>query len=87
MLSIYLDPAKFRANDEYAADINRFIAWVKSSKTVTPDGEILMPGEIEERTKARRLRDGIYLDAATVGQIAQVCASRGVRADELGLGK
>ena len=45
--------------------LRRFIDWVKSSKKEREDGEILMPGEIEEKTKAKRLRDGIELDDIT----------------------
>ena len=52
--------------------------FVKSSEKVTPDGEILMPGEIEERTKAQRLREGIELDETTWGQIMATCRSLGV---------
>jgi hypothetical protein len=35
-----------------------------------PGGEVLLPGEIERRTRARLERDGIALDAVTRGQIA-----------------
>jgi uncharacterized oxidoreductase len=65
MLSIYLDPARFQSEPAFAAEIQRFIAWVKSSQKATPDGEILMPGEIEERTRARRLQGGIEIDETT----------------------
>ena len=51
---------------------------VKSSAKATPDGEILMPGEIEERTRAKRLKDGIEIDTTTWGQIADVAKSVGV---------
>jgi len=80
MLSILLDRSFFRGEDEFAAEVNRFIAWVKSSAKTTRDGEILMPGEIEERTKVRRLRDGIELDATTWKQIQETCAKVGVPA-------
>ena len=78
MLSIFLDPARFQADAAFAAEVNRFVAWVKSSEKATSDGEILMPGEIEERTKARRLRDGIELDETTWSQIAETARSAGV---------
>jgi uncharacterized oxidoreductase len=71
MLSIILDPSIFQSDTAFATEIERFIEWVKSSETVTEDGEILMPGEIEERTKALRLRDGIDLDATTWSQIVE----------------
>ncbi len=57
MLSIFLDISFFQSNAAFAAEITRFIDWVKSSARRTPDGEILMPGEIEERTRTQRLRE------------------------------
>jgi uncharacterized oxidoreductase len=71
MLSIFIDPNVFVDDAGFTAEIDRFISWVKSSATVAKDGEILMPGEIEERTKARRLRDGIDIDETTWKQITQ----------------
>ena len=66
-----------------AAEMNRFVTWVKSSATVTPNGEILMPGEIEERTKAQRLRDGIDLDATTWTQILDTAKAAGVGQEQV----
>lgn len=68
MLSIYLDPNAFRADAGFSAEVDRFVTWVKSSPTVV-GGEILMPGEIEERTKAARLRDGIEIDDTTWAEL------------------
>jgi hydroxycarboxylate dehydrogenase B len=78
MLSIILDPSVFQSNAAFAAEIERFIAWVKSSETVNAAGEILMPGEVEERTKASRLRDGIELDTNTWSEIVEAAASVGI---------
>jgi uncharacterized oxidoreductase len=54
------------------------IEHVKSSKTVTPDEEILVPGEPEARARARRLREGIELDDTTWGQLVATGESLGV---------
>jgi uncharacterized oxidoreductase len=78
MLSIFLDVSAFQADAAFSAEVERFIAWVKSSAKATPDGEILMPGEIEERTKARRLRDGIDIDETTWAQILDTARSVGL---------
>lgn len=78
MLSIYLDPAAFGSSEEFSTEARRFIEWAKSSKTVTPDGDILMPGEIEQRNRVQRLRDGIELDETTWGQINATAASLNV---------
>jgi uncharacterized oxidoreductase len=78
MLTIVIDPARFRALDEFHQDVADFIAWVKSARTVTSDGEILMPGEPEHRSRERRLRDGIPLDETTWSQIQDVARSLGL---------
>jgi uncharacterized oxidoreductase len=80
MLSIFLDPTRFQSDAGFTAEVNRFIAWVRSSEKATEGGEILMPGEIEERTKAKRSRDGIELDETTWSQIAETAKSVGVSA-------
>jgi uncharacterized oxidoreductase len=77
MLSIIIDGSCFIDDDAFAVEMNRFVAWVKSSATVMPNGEILMPGEIEERTKAQRLRDGIAIDQTTWAQIRNTAQSVG----------
>lgn len=78
MLSIILDPSFFQTDAAFAAEVQRFIAWVKSSEKVVHDGDILMPGEIEERTKQKRLRDGIDIDDMTWRQIVETAKKVGV---------
>jgi uncharacterized oxidoreductase len=83
MLSIFLDSSRFQEDQAFANELTRFIDWVKSSATVTPNGEILMPGEIEEQTKAKRLRDGIDIDETTWGQILQTAGAAGLSRDRI----
>lgn len=78
MLSIYLDSSFFQKDADFAAEIQRFIAYVRSSAKVTPTGDILMPGEIEERTKAQRSRDGLEIDATTWSQLVETAKSLGI---------
>jgi uncharacterized oxidoreductase len=81
MLSIILDQRMFQSEEAFAAEIERFITWVKSAETVAPGGEILMPGEIEARNRVQRVRDGIELDMTTWGQLVSVGKSVGVTID------
>jgi len=83
MLSIYLDPGRFQAEPALAAEIRRFVGWVKSSARATPGGDILMPGEIEDRTRALRLREGIDIDATTWAQLVAAAKSVGLREDAI----
>ena len=82
MLSIYLDPARFQSDAAFGAEVNRLIAWVKSSEKAAPNGDILMPGEIEERTRAQRLREGIELDETTWTQIRDTAKAVGLAEPE-----
>src|SRR5262249_26880925 len=83
MLSVYLDPSHFQADEAFATEVNRFIAWVKSSERAAADSDILMPGEIEERNKAKRLREGIDIDETTWSQILKCAESVGLRQEQI----
>jgi uncharacterized oxidoreductase len=83
MLSIILDPSRFQEDAAFGAEVSRFVAWVKSSAKAAPDGDILMPGEIEERTKAQRLRDGIPMDETTWKQIRDTAKTVGLSDEEI----
>jgi uncharacterized oxidoreductase len=83
MLSIYLDPDRFASDTAFAAEIQRFIAWVKSSAPAAPGGEILMPGEPEERTRAQRLRDGVDLDETTWAQLLDTARGVGLSPEQI----
>jgi uncharacterized oxidoreductase len=86
MLVILLDPAAFggdgKAGLAFTEDVQRFVEWVKSARTADPNGEILLPGEIEERTRAKRLQDGIEIDDKTWGDILASAESLGMARSE-----
>lgn len=77
MLSIYLDPNKLGSPGPMFEEIRRYVDFVKSSRPTTPDGEVLIPGEIEDRNRAAR-RNGLELDDATWTQIVGAAESVGV---------
>ena len=75
MLSILLDPAAFQVQDSLADEARKFVDFVKSSEKVSPDAEILMPGDVERRNRAERTAKGIELDDKTWSQIEAVAAA------------
>jgi hydroxycarboxylate dehydrogenase B len=75
MLSLVFDAEAFCGADAFRAEIARLAAWVKASPPAVPGGEVLLPGEIERRTRARLERDGIPLDVMTRRQIADRVAA------------
>ncbi|HXP97263.1 MAG TPA: malate/lactate/ureidoglycolate dehydrogenase [Telmatospirillum sp.] len=63
ILSIIIDPARMGGADSFAAEIEDFFPWVRQSRTI--EGEMLFPGEPEQRKKSERLARGIEVDETT----------------------
>jgi uncharacterized oxidoreductase len=78
MLSVFFDPTFFQSADGFAQEIEKFIDHVQSSRVLTPEGEILMPGEPEARSRTRKRREGITIDDTTWRQIVATGESLGV---------
>lgn len=77
MLSIYIDPLRLQTAEALFPEIQRFVDCVKTSRPAEPGGEILIPGEIEERNRAER-QHGIELDDTTWQQIVEIAVECGV---------
>lgn len=61
MLSIYMSVDRFDTDDTYASELKRYIDYVKSTRPVVEGGEVLVPGEPEQRNRSERLAKGIPL--------------------------
>ena len=77
MLSLYLDPDGFGAED-FAASAREYAGYVKASRPAHPGGEVLIPGEPESRTRADRLKNGIPLQTGTWAAILATAQELGV---------
>ena len=86
MLSILIDPGRMAGMAAMVGDLARLEGWVKASPPATPGGEILFPGEPERRLKARRLSEGLALDANTLDQLRTAARSVGVPEAEIEAG-
>jgi uncharacterized oxidoreductase len=78
MLAIAFDPAAFDTSGGCGAELRRFTDWVCASPPAEPGGAVLLPGEIEARTRAVRAREGIPLDPATWDQLVAAGRSLGI---------
>ena len=79
MLSILIDPVKLGTGEAYDAECRRFIDFVKSCPPAEENGEVLTPGELEDRHREQRTREGIELDETTWAQICETAESCGVK--------
>lgn len=78
MLTVAVDPAALGAAEAFGLDVARLEAWVKSARPAAPGAAILLPGEVEARSRARRAAEGIPLDATTRAQLADAARRLGV---------
>jgi uncharacterized oxidoreductase len=78
MLTMAFDPAAFGDADFFAEDVGRLAAWIKASLPIEPGGAVLLPGEVEDRTRAERMCDGIPIDGGTFARIVAAGESVGV---------
>ena len=78
MTSLAIDPTPFTDRDAYIAEITRYLDWVKGSPPSQPGGEVLLPGEVEHRTRAERLAKGVPLDEASWKQIVDAAGTVGI---------
>ena len=70
----------FRPLDEFKVEVKRFIDHVKSARPAPGFDEVLVPGELEHRTKVQRLKDGVPVEDATWERISEVANRLGVSA-------
>ena len=83
LLSIVIDPERMAGSQALAADLERLCGFVTASPPATPGGEVLLPGEIERRTRAERRAHGIPLDPNTLKQLCGAARAVGLSDAEI----
>jgi hydroxycarboxylate dehydrogenase B len=78
MLSVYMAPDFFQSSDRFAEEVRSYVAFYKSSRAATPNDAVLVPGEPESRSRAKRLAEGIPLTEDTWAAISQTALAAGV---------
>ena len=82
MLSIYIDPAVYAPDGSVMTEARRFVDWVKASPPMRAGEPVLAPGDIERRTRAIRMRDGVPIDDKTLEDLIAAAESVGIAARE-----
>lgn len=76
MFAINID--NFIDLSDYEEEIEHLVAWVKSSTRLPNVDEIYVPGEFEERSRERRLKEGIPIETATWQRLVEAAERVGV---------
>lgn len=75
---VAIDPAVFRGADAFTADVATVAGRLRGATPVDPERPVLMPGDIENRVRERRRRDGVPLSAGLLAQLRAIAAELAV---------
>jgi uncharacterized oxidoreductase len=79
-LAIVIDPACV-SETSFAEEVPGFLDWVRSSRTAEGHEQVQVAGEPERHCRARRLAEGVRIDATTWYEILAAGRSSGVDID------
>lgn len=82
--AVVMDVAAFGDPAVFTQRVEELAAWCKSAEKMPGTDEILVAGEPEARSRARREAAGVPLDETTWAQITEAAASVGVSAAPVG---
>ena len=83
MFSMYFSVEAFHRDAWFAREVRSYVEFVKSSKSVSPGGEVLVPGEKELATMATRLETGLPLSEIAWEDILGGARKVGMDADDI----
>ena len=78
MFSIYVDPTVIDPQSCFPGEVARYVAFVKSSRPIGKNNEVMVPGEPEAHQRAERQERGIPLPQATWSSILATARAVGV---------
>jgi uncharacterized oxidoreductase len=78
MFSFYVDPKRIDLENFFAGEVARYVDFVKSSRPIQANGEVLVPGEPEQRMRAAR-SSGVPLPDDTWAAMVGTARSLGVK--------
>ncbi|WP_315837699.1 malate/lactate/ureidoglycolate dehydrogenase [Bradyrhizobium prioriisuperbiae] len=78
MFAVYLDPKRVDVDQFFDGEITRYVDYFKASKPIAGQGEVLVPGEPEARTRAERTKNGVPLPDETWAAIIATARDVGI---------
>jgi uncharacterized oxidoreductase len=83
MMSIIIDPAALGDAALFRAEVEKVVEWVKASPPAPGTKAVMVAGDPERLIRARRIAEGIPVDAETWREVVEAAESVGVRRDAL----
>jgi uncharacterized oxidoreductase len=82
MTTFLVDPARLAGTDWLRREVEGFVGYVKASPPADPALPVLVPGDPERASAARRGREGVPLDDATWTEILDAAQAVGLAKEE-----
>jgi uncharacterized oxidoreductase len=76
---LVFDPALLVPGEQFQGNLKKLKDYIRSSRPSVRGGEVLLPGEPEQRHREARGKDGIEVEAATWAAILKVAAALNVQ--------
>ena len=73
-----ISPDYFHSDDWFAQEVKNYIEFYKDSRPAEPDGEVLIPGEVELRLMKERVNTGLPLSQTSWKDLTQKAEKIGV---------
>ena len=83
MLTIVMDAARLGTQDHFKRDSERFLAWLRASRTAPGHDRVRIAGEPEREHRAKREREGIPVDEETWNEIRAAAAKLKLGAEKI----
>ena len=82
MTTFLVDPARLAGTDWLRREVEGFVSYVKASPPADPALPVLVPGDPERASAARRSREGVPLDDTTWTELLDAAGAVGIGRDE-----
>ena len=83
MLTVLFDPKRLADGDVFAREMQACLQWIKASPPQEGFDRVRVAGEPEREMRAKRLAEGIPVDANTWGELRSAAQKLGLDPDAL----
>ena len=83
MLAILIDPARLGTAPAFQSEARQFLDWLRKGRVAPGADKVRIAGEPERETRAKREREGIYVDDNTWKEILGAAAKVKLAADKV----
>ncbi len=83
MLSIYLKPEIIDDGHDFGAAVGEYTEYVRGARPADPETPVMIPGDPERHTRAKRLANGLPLPPETWNNIVDAGVNLNLQRDEL----